>query len=113
MNNTLLLMANLSKFLGIAVFISLLGTIAIEAQENPPQLQNSAVNGLFTPTAAQRFYEAGIKDFERKADFLIHPERHLSENILQIDPELIRQIKQNKSFPKLESDRFYLLNLNI
>lgn len=112
--NTLHFVTNLFESLGIATAIILVGAIATaKAQVNLSEVRESNFNGLFTPTAAQRFYETGRKDFEREADFLATPERYLSRDILQIDPELQEQIRENKPIGDPQPDNFYDLDLEI
>ena len=62
---------------------------------------NSTVNGLFTPTAAQRFFERGRNDFARETRILEDSERYFDEELLQIDPKIIQQMKLNKTSLKL------------
>ncbi|WP_036477917.1 hypothetical protein [Myxosarcina sp. GI1] len=116
--NNLLFIANLFESLTIATALILPGAIATaKAQDNMPAAgatltletqnlmldrQNLSINGLFTPTAAQRFYEAGREDFERETKFLTDSERYFSEDILQIDTESLQQIWNNKPFPELK-----------
>ena len=49
---------------------------------------NSVTNALFTPTAAQRFFEEGVKDFEAEIRLLVRTgESDFTEDILQIKTE--------------------------
>ncbi|MGV2826725.1 hypothetical protein [Myxosarcina sp. GI1(2024)] len=113
-SNTLHFVTNLFETLGIATAIILVGAIAtVKAQDNLSRVRDSSFNGLFTPTAAQRFYETGRKDFEREADFLAAPKRYLIRDILQIDPELQEQIRENKPIGQPQPDNFYELDIEI
>ena len=80
------------------------------AQNNVPHV-NEVLNGfnsndLFTPTAAERFFEEGRRKMEREAEILAHPERYSGEGILQIntlDMEVIDETgekKPNSNFPE-------------
>ena len=72
--------------------------IVIVAAITTAKAQNSfnIINGLFTPTQADRFFQAGREDFEQEVKIFIHPERYLRDDLLQIDPELIEQMDQPK-----------------
>ncbi len=118
--NNLLFIANLFESLTIATALILLGAIAtakaqngipatgasltVETQTLMLDRQNLSINGLFTPTAAQRFYEAGREDFEREMKYLRDSERYFSEDILQIDTESLQQIWKDKPLPELKID---------
>ncbi len=46
------------------------------------------LNGLFTPTAAQRFFEKGIENFEKEVRILVRVgESEFTGNILKIQTE--------------------------
>ncbi|MGF1589312.1 MAG: hypothetical protein ACFCU7_08725 [Pleurocapsa sp.] len=62
------------------------------------------VNGLFTPTESERFFQAGRADFEQEIELFTHPERYRSKDLLQIDPELIEQMDRFKQLPSFELD---------
>lgn len=49
----------------------------------PPQV----VNGLFSPTSAERFFEAGRDQIETDARRLLSPPPH--ESLLTVDPEVL------------------------
>jgi hypothetical protein len=63
---------------------------------------HSLINSLFAPTAAQRFFEAGRKDFLREIDLLTHPKERLNDNILKINRELRKLISESNSLDHLE-----------
>jgi hypothetical protein len=73
----------------LALIIGVLGVLAAKAQDN---IDVQALNGLFTPTEATRFFQAGRVDFEREVEIFNHPERYLRDDLLQINPELIEQM---------------------
>ena len=102
--NTLHSVTNLCESLVIAIIIVLLSAVATaKAQNNSFNIPDSTRNGLFTPTAAQRFFEQGRKSFEREADILVNSDFYLNEDLLQIDPELRERMK--KTMPASDSEQ--------
>ena len=83
---------NRANFISSTIETSLLalifGLFAVMAAKAEIKLDASVLNGLFTPTQSERFFEAGREDFEREIEIFTHPERYLREDLLQIDPEL-------------------------
>ena len=77
----------------VALIIGLLTVMAVKA-ENKPNLDS--LNGLFTPTQSERFFQAGRENFEREIEIFTHPEKYLRDDLLQIDPELIEQMNQGR-----------------
>ena len=72
--------------LAIAILLVIVGAIGTaKGQTNVPNLNQSVINGLFTPTAADRFFEEGRRNMEREREILTHPERYSREDILQIN----------------------------
>ena len=67
--------------------------IAAKAESRP---DTSVINGLFTPTQSEKFFEAGRKNFEREREIFTHPKRSYRENILQIDPALSDRLKKDR-----------------
>ena len=109
--NTFYSPIHLLESLVIATIIILVTAIATaEAQSNSSRLSNfnSAINGLFTPTAADRFFKAGRDDFQREIDFLNDPERYLDGDLLQIDPEIRKQMQETKTIPDFELDNLQM-----
>lgn len=101
--NTLHLVTNLLESLVIAVVIILVGAIATaQAQKNTPKIPDSIRHGIFTPTAADRFFKAGREDFSKEIDFLTNSEQYLNGDLLQIDEELIEQMQETQ--PLHDSD---------
>lgn len=95
--------ANIQSIIGlgksgfIAIAIITVGAITTSAQDNIPAVQTPSFNGLFTPTAAQRFFETGRNNFEREIDSIINSEDRFSDDLLQLDRELVEQMKENPS----------------
>lgn len=77
------------SLIAIAVIVSTMTTA--KAQNNIPQVENT-LNGLFSPTAAQRFFETGKIDFEREIDFVTDSENYFNSDILQLDEEELREL---------------------
>ncbi len=64
------------------------------AQNTVPDINPSDLNGLFSPTAADRFFEQGRRDMERQIQILANPERYSPEGILQINTIDIKVIEE-------------------
>lgn len=125
--NSLHLVTNLFKSLAIAITLILPEAMAtaqaektllltdatrtVGAQNMMLDVPNVPVNGLFVPTAAQKFYEAGREDFAREVDFLANPKRFLNGDILQIDEGLIRQPQQFA--PEGKPENIYQLDIDL
>ena len=108
-SNTFYSLTHLLESLVIAIFIILVTAIATaEAHNNPPRVPDSTLNGLFTPTAADRFFQAGREDFEQEIDFLTNPERYLDGDLLKMDPELKEQMQETKTLPDFDRDNFQM-----
>ena len=81
------------------------------AQSDPgaiaPSLPNNVINGLFTPTQSQEFFEEGRAAFEREVEIFNNPERYADEDLLQFDRELIKEMEQlqQKETRNEEQDR--------
>lgn len=94
----------------IAIALTIGAITATSAQDNLPAAPTPdftpAFNGLFSPTAAERFFETGRNNFEREIDFVNDSEDHFSDDLLQLDPELVQQMKENPSTQNTwQSDR--------
>lgn len=81
-----------------AIAIITIGTITTSsAQNNIPAVQTPTFNGLFSPTAAQRFFETGRNNFEREIDSVINSKDRFSDDLLKLDRGLVEQMKENSS----------------
>ena len=70
--------------LAIAILIVIIAAIGTaKGQTNLTTLDQPNLSGLFTPTAADRFFEEGRRNMEREAEILNHPERYSRGDILQ------------------------------
>ncbi|MGB5635532.1 MAG: hypothetical protein WBM44_11625 [Waterburya sp.] len=84
--NTLDFISFLGTSLAIAILLVIVGAIGTaKAQTTVPNVGQSALNGLFTPTAADRFFEEGRRNMAREREILAHPERYYREDSLQIN----------------------------
>ena len=73
----------------VAVIMGFLTVLAVKAESN---FNFDVLNGLFTPTQSERFFQAGRENFEREVEIFNHPERYLEDDLLHIDPKLIEQM---------------------
>ena len=91
----------------LAIVMGILTAWAAKAEDN---FNFNVLNGLFTPTESERFFQAGREDFEREVEMFNHPERYLSDDLLKINPELIEQMDRSREFPDFsqESIQFQL-----
>ena len=106
-NNTLHSAVNLLESVVIAVVLVLITAIATaKAQNDSPQIPDSspALNGIFSPTAADRFFDAGREDFAREIDFLSNSDKYLNGDLLQFDEEIIKQMQETKPLSDYEVD---------
>ena len=110
--NILHSVTNLFESLAIAIIIVLLSAVTTaKAQSNIPNIPNSILNGLFTPTAAQRFFEKGRTNFEREIDYLVNSDFYFNEDLLQIDPESRELMKETMPLANFKQDNFLDLNI--
>ena len=85
----------------LAVAIGILAVLAVKAEDS---FNYDVLNGLFTPTQSDRFFQAGREDFEREVEFFNHPERYFKDDLLHIDPELIEQMNLPKEKPDFDRE---------
>lgn len=106
--NTLHSIAIFCKSLVIAIVLVLVNAAGTaQAQVNIPNLNDPALNGLFTPTSAQRFFEEGRNKMEREIKILTNSEHYLREDILQVDTrdiESIDELDKNQPIPDVLED---------
>lgn len=96
------LIFNWFNSLVLAVAIVILAAITTAKAQVPLNV----INGLFTPTQADRFFQAGRKDFEKEVERFNYPERYSGGDLLQISPELIEQMDQPQELPDFGADNF-------
>ena len=103
------LVSNLAESFFVAIFLVLVSAVATaKAQDNLPNISQHSLNGLFYPTAADRFFEAGREDFEQEIDLIVNSEQYFNQDILQIDPQIIEQMQDIQFFPDAETDHSHL-----
>lgn len=85
--NTLNFVAHFCTSLLLAFILVLFGAMrtALAQPTTVPTLNQPDLNGLFTPTSAQRFFGEGRRNLEREAEILTHPERYSRRGLLQIN----------------------------
>ncbi len=78
-----------------SVMISAMDTAL--AQISPSMPNQSVLNGLYSPTASERFFEEGKKKIEKQTLILVNPERYKPESILKINivnTKIIEELEQ-------------------
>lgn len=106
--NTLHFVSFLFSFLLLAnafVIVGAKGTA--KAQSTIPNINQRVLNGLFSPTASERFLEEGNRNIEREIQILRNPKLYKREDILQIhktDSEIIKETETKKSIPNSVED---------
>ncbi len=93
--NTTCLIFNWFNSLALAVALVILTAITTAKAQDSFNM----INGLFTPTQADRFFQVGRKDFEKEIERFNYPESYSGDDILQIDPELIEQMDRHQQIP--------------
>ena len=93
--NTLHFVSFFCTSLAIAIALVIIGAMSTaKAQNSVPNINQSVLNGLFSPRASDRFFEEGRRKMEREAEILANPERYKREDILKIDMIDIKKIKE-------------------
>jgi hypothetical protein len=87
----------------LAVEIVVLTVISAKAQDN---FNFDMLNGLFTPNQSTEFFQAGNDSFEQQLEFFNHPEKYWQNNLLQIDPKLLKQINQPRKYLNFDPSKF-------
>ena len=64
-----------------SVIVGAMGTA--KAQDAVPLSSQSVLNGLYSPTASERFFEEGKRKIEKQTKILLNPERYKREGILK------------------------------
>ncbi|MEM6611943.1 MAG: hypothetical protein AAF652_06755 [Cyanobacteria bacterium P01_C01_bin.72] len=77
----------------IALIIGLLTVWVVKAEN---KLDAGVLNGLFTPTQSERFFETGRENFEREIQLFTYPEKYLRSDMLQIDTKIIEQMDRGQ-----------------
>ena len=107
-NSTLHFVSSFCTSLLLAIVLVLFGAMRTAlAQQTIPDLNQADVNGLFTPTSAQRFFDEGRNNLEREAEILTHPERYSGRDLLQIntiDIKIVDDGAEPTTIPNLTND---------
>ncbi|MGB3640022.1 MAG: hypothetical protein WBA39_20970 [Rivularia sp. (in: cyanobacteria)] len=64
-----------------SVIVGAMGTAL--AESTVPLPSQSVLNGLYSPTASERFFEEGKRKIEKQTQILINPELYQREGILK------------------------------
>ncbi|MGB3655155.1 MAG: hypothetical protein WBA41_28665 [Rivularia sp. (in: cyanobacteria)] len=64
------------------------------AQSNLSLPNQSVLNGLYSPTSAERFFEEGKRKIEREVEILTNTERYKHKDILQNNAIEIKTIEE-------------------
>ena len=79
------------------------------AETTVPIPDRSVLNGLYSPTAPERFFEQGKKKIERETKILLNPQRYKREGILKnnIDnTKIIEQLEETNPILIFPNDGF-------
>ncbi len=93
-SNTTHFVFNWFNSLLVAIAIVVFAAIKTANAQSNLNVPSHVLNGLFSPTQSERFFQAGREDFEREIAIFNDPERYLNGDLLRIDPELIEQMNQ-------------------
>ena len=102
--DTLTLAISSWKFIVINFFITLVITIPAQAQNLSSSIKNvnPAINGLFTPTAADLFFQEGREKFEEEIQ--LNRNNNFDSDLLKIDEELLKEQEENQPFQDIKLD---------
>lgn len=98
--NTLHFGSFLCTSLSLTFFIIIGAIDRAFAESKVPLPNQSVLNGLYSPTASEKFFEEGRRNIERETEILVNPERYKREDILQnntIDTKIIEKIEETNS----------------
>lgn len=76
------------------------------AESTVPIPNQSVLNGLYSPTASERFFEQGKNKIERETKILVNPQRYKKEGILKnniVNSRIIEELEQENpilNFPE-------------
>ena len=77
----------------IALIFGLLTVWAVKAESTSDL---NSLNGLFTPTQSEKFFQVERENFEREIEIFTHPEKYLRDDLLQIDTKPIEQMDRGQ-----------------
>lgn len=87
----------------IATFVSLTSSANLVKAQN----FDAVINGLFSPTQSERFFQEGRRSFESEVEILTNSEDHFKDDILQITPELLKP-RQYPSYFRFKGENYFL-----
>ncbi|MEM7714781.1 MAG: hypothetical protein AAF349_14595 [Cyanobacteria bacterium P01_A01_bin.68] len=98
-------------FCTYATFASLIlgATGTAKAQEAIPLPDQTVLNGLYSPTASERFFEEGKRSIEREARILINPKLNQREGLLKnniINSKIIEELEDKNPILDFPQDNF-------
>ena len=93
----------------VAIVLILIETMAAtKAQNIESNINQSVLNGLFSPTASERFFEEGKLNIEREVKILTNPERYQREDILQdntLNMKIFEEMEETNPILNFPQDR--------
>ena len=84
-------------------------TSTAKAQEAIPLPDQTVLNGLYSPTASERFFEEGKRSIEREARILINPKLNQREGLLKnniINSKIIEELEDKNPILDFPQDNF-------
>ncbi|MEB3217042.1 MAG: hypothetical protein VKN72_12560 [Nostocales cyanobacterium 94392] len=84
---------------GVIAFFIIGTTDRAFAQSNVPSINQSVLNGLYSPRASEKFFEEGNRKIEREIQILQNPERYKHKDILQNNAVDIKTIEKKQTIP--------------
>ena len=82
------------------------------AQSNILSIDRSVLNGLYSPSSAERFFEEGKRKIETEIEILKNPERYKHKDILQNNAVDIKIIEEMGETNPTFNDRYKQLYPN-
>ncbi len=89
----------------LSVTFGMMDTALAESTVSLPS--QSVLNGLYSPTASETFFEEGKRKIERETQILINPERYKGDGILKINivNNRIEQLEETNPILNFSEDR--------
>ncbi|MGB6296872.1 MAG: hypothetical protein WBF90_11885 [Rivularia sp. (in: cyanobacteria)] len=88
-----------------SVIVGAMGTA--KAQEAVQLPNQSVLNGLYSPTASEIFFEEGKRKIERETKILLNPRRYKKESILKnniVDTKIIEELEETNPILNFPND---------
>ncbi|BAY82764.1 hypothetical protein NIES267_22480 [Calothrix parasitica NIES-267] len=80
---TNIFMLQLAGFICIYSSLIVGATATAKAQEAVPLPNQTVINGLYSPTASERFFEEGKRKIEKESKILLNPKLKQGERLLK------------------------------